>query len=173
MRSRLFPFAIVFLMLMVQAYHTVAISILSRHDFHSSISEVNFNESSKSFEISLRVFTDDLELALSRQNHKEVKIDKSNKHHSLIIAYLKEHFFLSNAKAQKYEMVFVGKELESDVTWLYFEIPVKNLRNMTLQNSILTEIYDDQTNLVNLTVKKYKKTFVFRRGEVAGTFSLS
>ena len=41
--------------------------MLTIHDFHTSLAEVEYNTSSKTFEISLRVFTDDFEKALSQK----------------------------------------------------------------------------------------------------------
>ncbi|NJO02889.1 MAG: hypothetical protein HC880_15480 [Bacteroidia bacterium] len=98
------------------------------HDFHTSIAEVDYNDRSKSLEISLRVFTDDLELALSRLGQLEgLRLDHSKKHHPLIERYLARYFYVSDPKSQKLSFVFHGKEMEADVTWIYFEIPTKKL----------------------------------------------
>lgn len=50
--------------------------MLSFHDFHTSLTEINYNSQSRSLELSVRVFTDDLELALTNFNKGQlVKIE--------------------------------------------------------------------------------------------------
>jgi hypothetical protein len=138
------------------------------HDFHTSIAEVNYNEKSQSLEVSLRVFTDDFELALGKANLiKELHLDNSKKYHELIKKYLEANFYFMDTKNQKLNSSFIGKELEGDVTWLYFEFPLKKpLKGFQLKNAVLTEIYEDQSNLVNIFYKKQKRTHLFKRGEV-------
>ena len=48
-----------------------------KHDFHTSLTEINFNPKTKSLELSLRVFTDDLESTLtSFNNGKRIRIEE-------------------------------------------------------------------------------------------------
>jgi hypothetical protein len=138
------------------------------HDFHTSIAEVNYNEKSQSLEVSLRVFTDDFELALGKANAiKEFRLDNSKTHNDLIKKYLETNFYFADAKNQKLIPNFIGKELEGDVTWLYFEFPLKkSLKGFQIKNAVLTEIYEDQSNLVNIFYKKQKRTHLFKRGDV-------
>ncbi|MCU0443638.1 MAG: hypothetical protein MUE85_01875 [Microscillaceae bacterium] len=139
------------------------------HDFHTSIAEVNYNEKSQSLEVSLRVFTDDFEIALGKPNGiAELRLDNSKKYNDLIKKYLEANFYFADGKNQKLLLSFIGKELEGDVTWLYFEFPLKkSLKGYQLKNAVLTELFDDQSNLVNIFYKKQKRTHLFKRGEVS------
>jgi hypothetical protein len=57
---------------------------------------------------------------------------------------------------------FYGKEKEADATWLYLEIfDCKNIKNYTIYNNIMQEMFSDQTNLVNIIYGTEKKTIVF------------
>jgi hypothetical protein len=149
-------------------------SYFPKHDFHTSISEVNFNNKAKTFEIILQVFTDDLESALATASKvKEFTLDKSKKQHTLIQNYLNEHFYFVDNKNLHTSIVFIGKEMEADVVKLYFEIPYKKpIKGIKLQNAIFTEMYDDQVNMTNLKYKSQKKTFIFKRGSVIQSLSL-
>ncbi len=137
------------------------------HDFHTSLAEVSYNTSSKSFEVSLRVFTDDLERALSEANNiKDLRLEKGKKYNDLIEKYLKEHFYLLSPKNQKEPITFYDKELEVDITWLYFEIPFKkSLKGYHLHNSVMTELFGDQMNMVNVFYLKAKKTYLCTRAQ--------
>lgn len=137
--------------------------VLPPHDFHTSLAEVHYNPKTKYLEISLRVFTDDLEKAIGQQNQLEnFYLDKSERHNPLVEKYIRRTFYLLNAKNEPEPLTFVGKELEADVTWIYFEIPVrKSLKGFQLFNAVLTEVFDDQVNMVNFFYNQQRKTFLF------------
>lgn len=134
------------------------------HDFHTSLTEINYNPKTKSLEMTIRVFTDDLESALTGiNNNNEVKVRPTDfSVDPLIVKYLRKHLaFVSSGKnVLPYE--FLGKEVELDATWLYVEVPnADNLKGHTIFNSIMTELFDDQTNLLNLIYPDKKRSFVF------------
>ncbi|MCS6821484.1 MAG: hypothetical protein NZ551_06410 [Microscillaceae bacterium] len=140
---------------------------LLAHDFHNSIAEMHYNLKSQSFEVSLRVFTDDFENILKKENHLEyLSLSKAKTHEPLIESYLKKNFIIRNAKNQALVLSYIGKEIEGEVIWLYFEIPYKEkLKNLTLQHTILLDLFDDQTNLINIFYKNHKQTLLFTRRE--------
>lgn len=67
-----------------------------KHDFHTSLTEINFNPKSKSLELSVRVFTDDLETALTNFNKgKLVRIeDPESVVNPLIEQYIRKNLAL-------------------------------------------------------------------------------
>ncbi|MCP9748760.1 DUF6702 family protein [Lacihabitans sp. CS3-21] len=135
-----------------------------KHDFHTSLTEINFNPKTGSLELSVRVFTDDLELTLTNFNKgKLVKIeDPEATVDPLIEQYIRKNLALiSPGKEVKFGK-FYGKEKEADATWIYLEIfDCKQLKNFTLYNTIMQEMFEDQTNLVNIIYPAQKKTIVF------------
>jgi hypothetical protein len=133
------------------------------HDFHTSITEMRYNPKEKSFEISLRVFTDDLEKALSatHQNKKFI-VDNNDKNDSFVEAYVKRHFVVTNSKNQKPNINYIGKEKEGDATWIYLEMPVnEGISGSKIQNNVLIDMFEDQTNIVNIFVQNQKKSYLF------------
>ncbi len=166
------------------------------HDFHTSIAEMDYNEESKSFEISLRVFTDDFEKGLSTAlNHEkygslamaifggknstytkdknliQVSLDNKNTVYDKLIEQYVQYNFRLIVKDEPRIIKFIGKELEADVTWIYFEIPLKeNPKDIKFQNAILSDIFEDQSNVVNVAYKGEKKTFLFNTGNTIQEF---
>lgn len=135
-----------------------------KHDFHTSIAEIEYNTKSRAFEVSLRVFIDDFEKALGSISGKKELLDKSNKHHALIMQYLNQHFYILNRRGKKKKMTLIGKEFKVDAMWLYIEIPYReSLRKAKFNNSILMEHFDDQVNIVNLKYRGKKESFIFRK----------
>ena len=45
-------------------------SFKPKHDYHVSVTQMQYNASARSFEVSIRIFTDDLEKALSQSHSK-------------------------------------------------------------------------------------------------------
>lgn len=136
----------------------------SKHDFHTSLTEINYNSKSGSLELSVRVFTDDLELTLTSLNKgKLVKIEDAEAVvNPLIEQYIRKNLALVSPEKEVKFGKFYGKEKEADATWIYLEIPdCKQIKNYTIYNNIMQEMFDDQTNLVNIIFGEQKKTIVF------------
>lgn len=134
------------------------------HDFHTSLTELQYNPKEKSFEVSIRLFTDDLENTLTKFNGgKKVFIGGKNDNADEVIKrYIPQHFAVYTAQKQKKAMNVLGKEIEGDATWVYVEIPdSQGVIGGILQNDLLQEMFDDQSNLVNFFYQNQKKTFLF------------
>jgi hypothetical protein len=133
------------------------------HAFHTSITEMRYNPKEKSFEVSLRVFTDDLEKTLSTNNqNKKFVIENTDKNDPFIEQYVRKHFVVTTPKNQKLIYQFVGKEKEGDATWIYLEMPVNEpIKGSKIQNDVLIDMFDDQTNIVNIFVNNDKKSYLF------------
>ena len=144
-----------------------------RHDFHSSLAEVHYNAASKSLEVSLRVFSDDLNAALTKARGRPILVNEAATTDALIKQYVDKHFAFANAKNIRKPTVWVGKEIAVDVTWLYFEIPLtENLNGMRFENSLLCELYEDQVNIVNLNYQNQKRTYLFKADQAVQTVDL-
>ena len=133
------------------------------HAFHTSITEMRYNPKEKAFEISLRVFTDDLEKTLSANNqNKKFVIENTDKNDSFIEQYVRKHFVVTTSRNQKLIYQYVGKEKEGDATWIYLEMPAnESIKGSKIQNSVLMDSFDDQTNIVNIFLKSEKKSYLF------------
>ncbi|MGV3539630.1 MAG: DUF6702 family protein [Rufibacter sp.] len=136
------------------------------HEFHTSITDARYNPKTQSFELSIRVFADDLEEALTRRHKTSIRLDKSERVNKLIAEYLQTHLTISNAKGSRPNQKFVGLEEESDAIWLYVEIPAKApAGQLWVYNSVLTEIFTDQANIVNVEAAGKKRTVLCRPGD--------
>ena len=139
------------------------------HDFHTSITRMDFNVKEKTFEISIRVFTDDLEKALSKDNGgQKIVVLNNDKNDPLVEKYIRKHFALLTSQKQKKAYAYIGKEQEADATWIYVEIPSpETVTGYVLQNSIMHDLFEDQVNLVNLNYQGQKKSYIFKKDETA------
>lgn len=127
---------------------------------------MHYNAKDRAFEISIRVFTDDLETALSRANNgQKIRLDNPAAN-ALIERYIRNHFSFVAADKQRRAFTYIGHETEGEAQWIYLEMPFNGpFMGGILQQSVLTEVFADQTNLVNLQVQVQKRTFVFRQNQ--------
>lgn len=124
------------------------------HPLHVSVTEIEMDEKDKRLEIMMRVFIDDLEVTLSKK-FKQPELDILNPKgltvDQMMEDYLKTHFkIILDNKLQAIK--YLGHELEGDAFIFYIEGKnVKKWKTIQVQNDIITETYDDQSNLVHVT----------------------
>lgn len=139
---------------------------VSLHDFHTSLTQIQFNPKEKGFEISIRLFTDDLEKALSRESGQKIQISAKPDTDPLIEKYIRKHFVLTDARKQRRPYTYIGHEAEGDADWVYLEMPTDgSLKTAEMQQDVLMDLFEDQVNLVNLQVDGQRKTYVFRKSQ--------
>lgn len=133
------------------------------HDFHTSLTEMRYNAKSKTFEISLRVFTDDLQKVLSATNqNKKFILENNDKNDPFVEAYIKKHFVVMNPKSQKTLINYIGREKEGEATWIYLEMPVnESINGSKIQNNVLIDMFEDQTNILNIFIQSQKKSYLY------------
>jgi hypothetical protein len=137
------------------------------HEYHVSVTQMQYNPAQKLLEISIRVFTDDLEKALSAENgNRRFTLSDNDQNSPFVEKYLRKYFTVSDARQQVQPFQFLGKEQEADATWMYLEVPVPGgLPGWTLQNNVLMELFSDQMNMLNLKLPGGKKTILFKKGQ--------
>lgn len=147
--------------------------LFSAHDFYLSLTEINHNAETKSLEISVKLFTDDLSLALERSGAPKMELGTENEPpeaNEFIEVYLQKHLSLSvNGKSINY--IYLGKEAELDATWCYLEIQnVRKVKTLQVKNTIFFDEFDSQTNMVNTFIDGRKKSGLARNGNATLKF---
>ncbi|WKN29875.1 hypothetical protein PZB74_12960 [Porifericola rhodea] len=146
--------------------HVFASLLLSFHPFHVSVMSVHHAADENSLQITLKIFADDLEEALNnKQFRKEgapfvdvLNPDNPQQLDQQIEQYLRKHIELKvNGKVAKAS--YLGKEMEDLAMWCYFEVKdVEELNSLSVSNSLLTEIFDDQINIVHANTNGVTKS---------------
>lgn len=150
------------------------------HPIHLTLSEVVYEEKTKSIQITHKIFMDDLEQHIEeslKAKGKEVnlRLGTPQEHPEadrFLADYLATHFkLLINGK--EYKTNFLGKEYEDVAAWLYVEINnVPKPKTVDLTDSFLMDLYADQNNLVNFTFPQKKGSLRFVQGKVRETFNI-
>ena len=148
------------------------------HDIHVSVSEVNWKATSASFEVSVKIFIDDLETALMKAGQgSELQIGtekESDKADDIITAYLEKHFHI-NMDGIQLPVEWVGKETTEDYTaiWCYISYPgIKDPKKCTISNDILFELYDDQRSIMDIRMTSTHKAYtIFEPGKSSWSYT--
>lgn len=136
------------------------------HTFHTSLMRVEFNEKEQLVEISLQVFTHDLENVLSRRSGKDVRLDKTTDVPQLTLAYVNETINLKCHDGRVKTLSWVGMEPQADAVWLYVETKMdEGLTGVELRDRIFFDLLDDQVNLVHIRYDDKKCDLVFKSGD--------
>ena len=150
----------------------VASTVPEAHPFYISVCQVDHNPDTGALEMSFRIFTDDLELALETMGTDRLRLGterESEKADLYIGRYLARHVEIE-INGRRVSAAFLGKEVDSDAIWCYVEaedIPV--LETMTMTNTLLLETYEDQVNLVHVNANGQKKSLVFDGQQIRQT----
>ncbi|OHX68052.1 DUF6702 family protein [Flammeovirga pacifica] len=138
------------------------------HPIHLSVSEVNFNQETKSIEISSKVFIDDLEEGVQLIGGPELHLfteKEVTNSEEWINKYFEENFKIKINDKEK-AFLWVGKETDQNrdiqAVWVYLEITgVKKVKELTIENSLLYDVHADQRNMLHLKCNGTKKSWLF------------
>ena len=134
------------------------------HKFYTSLTQVEFNPTSRAAEVIMNLYTDDLEKALSEKfDRKVTSLDKD--FNKLCYRYLDTKFQLKDANNHALKNEYVGIELKREMVSIFLEVKLENgLNQAHLKQVSLLDTYSDQTNIVNIKSGKNKTSLVFRAG---------
>ena len=138
----------------------------SVHKYYLSLTQIEYIQESKSLEIIINVFMDDIELALNKDYNIDLqlttKLELENPD-QYFEKYLKDklHFKL---QGEEFNFNYLGKEYEGDLVYFYLEIPnVETPQPIEVHNQILLQHFEDQQNVVKLKVGKKRKSKILNR----------
>lgn len=144
------------------------------HAYHVSLTQVAYNAETKALEIAVKIFTDDLEGTLEALGAPRLHLDGPLEHadaKALIARYLENRIsWTVNGSVQSAK--FIGREYEDDATWCYLEITdLPEFRSFTVRNVILTERFEDQSNLIHLTVNGRTQSLLLNAQKPTGSMN--
>jgi hypothetical protein len=135
--------------------YILSILLFLLHPFYVNVTDIKHNAHTKTFEISSKIFCDDLEKAIF--NDSKVKLDiihPSNKMQAsnLVALYLSKHLQISvNGKPQVLKNI--GYEVIDDAVWCYLETEkINNVKKIDIKNDILLNLHQQQINIINLYI---------------------
>lgn len=152
-------------------------SFTTWHKFYVSVTNINYSEKNDALQITSRIFIDDLD-ALLKERYDITAALATEKENPIADDYIKKYLNAKLALELNKEYVgfdYIGKKYDNDVVIFYLEVPkvdFNNLKSISIQNDVLTELYEEQKNLVHFKWKGKKKSFVLIRENNKGMLNL-
>lgn len=145
------------------------------HPFHVSVCDVVYETADNHFKISVRMFLDDLENTLKVYTDSE-KFDITNQKDSAFIHQSIQKYLDNNLHftidGKSYSPVYLGGEIDIDVMWCYLEVEeLPGFRYVSIKNSIMTESFIDQENIVHIRKNGEVKSLRLNNDRKTGTLN--
>ncbi len=144
------------------------------HPYYVSVTEIKHHAKTQSMEISCRVFSDDLELALNKLSSRKIDVLKpkdKGELERLIARYIPQHLQI-NVNGKAVSLQFVGYEQESEATWCYFEVKnVKTAKRLNIINDLLFAEHEEQINMLHVSVGGVRKSTKLDNPESKAAFN--
>ena len=136
------------------------------HAYHSTIAELRYNAAKKQLELSVKVFTDDFEKALSQGQPARVNLtDAGPRPLVLATAYLQRTLQVSTLAGAPLQLQVLGMQAENDGYWFYCKVPLPGpVAGIRLRQAVLLDAFGDQMNIVNIEANGRKQSALFRAG---------
>lgn len=146
------------------------------HKYYVSITEAEYNKASEKFEVSIKFIGHDLEKALSNSGAPNLflgtpkEVGKANHY---LETYINQRFhMIVDGKSLNYKLI--GKEVNNDdFMYCYLESnTVQNPKSVTIKNTLLTEVFNEQANTVYLKVGDQKINYSLNKAKVSETHQI-
>ncbi|WP_223826747.1 DUF6702 family protein [Flagellimonas sp. S3867] len=155
----------------------LSLSFTASHKFYVSVTNMVYSEKDSAFQITSRIFIDDLEQVLEERYGVIAKLT-AEEESKVADEYIKKYFktkFAIELDNENVDYTFLGKRYDNDVVICYLELTNVNLadvKTITVKNEILTDLFEEQQNLVHVKWKGNKKSFVLIRENNKGMLNL-
>lgn len=148
------------------------------HKFYVSVTSLNYDEEDQVFQVTTRIFVDDFEV-LAKERY-DVQLELATDREAKDVDYYVEKYlraklvFELDGTVVKYD--YLGKKYDDDVMVCYLELPniaLETSETLTIQNEVLTELFEEQKNIVHVKWMGNKRSFVLIRDNNKGMLNLS
>lgn len=147
------------------------------HKFYVSVTNIQYSKEDNSLQITSRIFIDDLENVLEERYGVEMNLataKESEEANFYIEKYMRSKLVISADRNNK-AFVFLGKKYDNDLIICYLEIEDIDLpsrKTLEVENDILTDLFEEQQNIVHFRISGKKKSFVLVKENNKGLLNL-
>lgn len=171
----------IFVLLFVFSLFSIPMNIdaelLDSHNFHVLLCQIDYNEDAGTFEISLKIFTDDLVGAINKANGKElvdISLNAKNADKYIYRYFVDKLDIMINESEQPLQLNYIGKETEFNTTWCYLESTnTIAIETVEIKCNAFMELYEDQVNIINLNKDNKQYGLTLHKGKITERLILS
>ena len=147
----------------------------TNHKYYVSYTEIDYRPDLEVFQITVRMFIDDFQSMLQKGYDSELLLDPDSdpkKIDACSAHYLQKKIKL-NIDEQPMVLNYLGKTYDIDQMSFFLEVPaVPNFQTLTVENTLLFELFDDQQNIVRVKTPTQRKSFLQIQGRAKNVFTM-
>ena len=132
-----------------------------KHPFYISVIDIKHNVKEQKLNISVKLFTNDIEDALNKTTHKLIDLlnpsNKSDMEHELFI-YIQKHLSIS-VNQKNTTLNFIGYEREDEAIWIYLESSlVHKPKVIDIKTKLLYDFLPLESNIIHCEINGISKS---------------
>ena len=133
----------------------------SAHKYYLSLTQIAFKESSKSVQIIINVFMDDIETALNKDNNIDLQLSTKKELPNNDVYF--ENYL---RKKLQFKIDTIAKEYDGDLVYFYLEIEnIAKVSSIEITNKILLKHFPKQENLIKSKVGTKNKSILLSKDQ--------
>lgn len=142
------------------------------HPVHVSYTNVEYDNQAKEFKMLFKIFVDDFDKILLQKYGLNLELQAGKKksgYQVYVSKYISEHFkiYAGNKDITKNKLRFLHSEIREKAIWIYYNCRYNGKSNkFEIRNSLMTDLYRDQTNLLIFTYLDNQVAFRFTNKEI-------
>jgi hypothetical protein len=144
------------------------------HPYYMSVTEIDYKAATKELQISVKLFTDDLEEALEQEYKQKFNLYNENgkaANESFINSYLQKHCKLT-VNNKQLSPLMLGFEIQQEAVWVYFELKkIEKVTTAVVFSNVLYSLRKDQINIIHFTNKGIRKSYRLTNPDTQVKFS--
>lgn len=151
---------------MTSFFISLLLSFAATHPYYVSIIEVEHHPDTKTFQVAVKLFIDDIEDALVNNGTEKPNFGTDNElpnSEQWLFDYLNEHLKIQT-DGKTLEFDFLGKELDNEAMWCYLESEkISKVDTLNITATLLIDEFATQSNIVHLKIWDTKTSMIFRK----------
>ena len=139
----------------------------ARHAIHSTLTQITYDSGDRSITLRVRAFADDFGSATARWSavHPAPHGAQSD---WLSVDYLTHAITLENSRGAAMRLDGCGVQRLGDLVWLCLRAPLpEGLGGVRLTNRVLSDLFDDEINIVQTEYSGRRASLLFTNGDGA------
>jgi hypothetical protein len=134
-------------------------NVASAHPLHSTITELTEDRAHGIVRATIRVFADDFGTAVARTRRSG---------DAAALAYVSTMFGFTDRGGRVLSLRACGTRRVGDLLWICVEASsTEGLATLAVRNGILSDLFDDQVNVVQGTIGGARRSLLFTKGDRA------
>lgn len=146
------------------------------HKYYVSVTKIEYVKEKESVQIITRIFIDDFEKLLRERYDENITLNTKDELSTIDMyteKYLAEKLRI-DINGQPVKLIFLGKEYEDDIIFCYLEVEnIKEIKEFHVTNQVLTDVFEEQQNIVRTNINGKNKSFILRKGNDKGMLNFN